>query len=140
MSYPYWPSDLPRYPLDDGFQYEPGSGILRTSMSAGYPKVRRRYTATVDKYSLTYLMDYGQYELFEIFVNNSPDADEPGILSGAVSFYLLNPIWKPGVGEIEEQRPHILVRLHVPSDGSPYTVAPQDSTDWIVNFTVERLP
>jgi hypothetical protein len=137
-----WPETLPRYVDREGFQYTPNSGIIRTDMDAGIPKVRRRFTAVTKDYQVSMSMSQSQFETFEMFFENPPDhISLPGIMFGSVRFYFPNPIWSAGIGETEDDRPNIVCRLKIETGGNPYSVSPDgDTVDWKIRFVMEVLP
>lgn len=127
-----WPSTLPQRPIKNGFSASPQSGVVETEMDAGLPKVRRRFTATYTDYTLTYIMSYEQFEIFEQFYNNSPiHATLPGVQGGVWRFDLPNP-YSESADDIE---------VRFVANNPPYNSVPDgDSTDFAVSFTVRRLP
>lgn len=132
MSSIYWPVELPQHPNRQGFQYAPQSGVIETDMDAGFPKIRRRFTATYADYRLSFTMTPQQVAVFEQFYRNSPDSLVfTGIGGGVWAFNLPDPF---GTGSDT-----IIVRM-VAMD-PPYSVTPEGETsDFIVSFTVRRLP
>lgn len=137
-----WPVELPQHVDRDSFQYTPQSGMIRTSMEAGLKKVRRRYTGTVKTYNVGMTMKHSQLELFESFFYNYPGHPTvPGVAGGVDFFEFPMPMWSASEGETEADRPKILVRFVIETDGMPYSVIPDgDTRDWKVSFTIERLP
>jgi hypothetical protein len=137
-----WPASLPYHVLRDQFQYSPGSGIIRDTVDAGYPIIRRRYTGTVDTYSVSILMTYDEFTTFEAFFRNSPDhLTVPGIYSGSVQLNFPEPLWSPGAGETEDDRPSSAFRWISEKGKEPYSVKPDgDSNDLVVSFKLEKLP
>lgn len=53
---PTWPAGLPQTPLQQ-YEEEPPKNLIRTEMDAGPAKVRKRFTAGVRVYRVTYLLD-----------------------------------------------------------------------------------
>lgn len=127
-----WPESLPQRPVRDGFSATPQSGVVETEMDAGLPKVRRRFTATYTDYSLTYIMTYAQFEIFEQFYNNSPTHETlPGVQGGVWRFYIPNP-YSESADDLE---------VRFVAQNPPYRAMPDgDSTEWAVSFRVRRLP
>ena len=119
-----WPTTLPQHTLQDSFQYNPTSGVIRTDMEAGYPKIRRRFTATVTSYDITMVMTTAQVVIFETFFRDS-------LKYGTVRVNFPNPL-DPNL---------TLAEFRWVSEGSPYQIMPRESTiDWTVSFRLERLP
>lgn len=111
------------------------SGIIRTNMDAGYPKIRRRFTAITSTMSVAFSMTKTQFDAFETWFANSVT----GISYGASKFYFPNPMWIPAGNETENDRPNIVVRFKI--EGQPYTVVPDGETrDLIISFSIERMP
>lgn len=133
-----WPSSLPKHVLRDGFGYNPQSGVLRTDMDAGFPKVRRRFTAVVKQYQVTMVMTYQQFKRFEDFYFNSPTHpnEESRGVAETLRFNFPNPIWGMDTGETENDRPTIEVRFSGPFQASP----DGDTRDWRITFPIEKLP
>jgi len=135
-----WPSELPQQVLQDGFSDTPGNGVIRSDTDTGYPFIRRRFTATVDTYNIAMAMTFDQYLIFRNFVKNTPNHPTlPGIAGGSVRINFPDPVWIPGDGETEDDRPLIEVRLV--TDSSPYTATPLgQSTEMRVTFKLEKTP
>lgn len=55
-----WPSTLPTYPLYDGFEERVPLNTIRTEMEYGPPKVRRRSTAGIRTFALTFALTKSQ--------------------------------------------------------------------------------
>jgi len=51
-----WPPTLPQLPLEESYQERPGEQTLRTEMTSGPSKTRRRFTADIRKFQMTFLM------------------------------------------------------------------------------------
>jgi hypothetical protein len=49
-----WPVTLPAYPLIDGYEEQAPKITLRSTVDAGPPKVRRRFTAGISKITCKY--------------------------------------------------------------------------------------
>lgn len=129
-----WPESLPQRPNRQGFQYAPQSGVIETDMDAGFPKIRRRFTATYADFTLTFTMTPAQVNTFEAFYRNSPDSMTlSGIGGGVWTFNIINPFGEPGSTDTITVR---MVGTH-----TPYTIVPDgDTTDFNVSFSVRRLP
>ena len=156
MSRPVWPSTvdaytntplLPNHVLQRAFRFTQSSGIVRTEMDAGYPKIRKRFTATLKTFPVTFTLTYEQYIVFEEFFM-LPQSGSPlegfkfgGIDQGSVVFDFPQPIWSPGDGETEDDRPLIPVRMVSSQGGDIYSLAPDgDSIEWILSFNLEQIP
>lgn len=137
-----WPAELPQNVRREGFSGSSSSAILRTGMDAGYPLIRRRYTANTRVWNIAMTMTPEEFEYFENFFNNNPTHPTlPGIWQGSVLINFPNPIWKPGVSQTEDDRPKVVCRFVIPTGGQSYTYTPDGTTsDWIVSFQLERLP
>ncbi|MFV0626599.1 MAG: hypothetical protein ACK5N8_04550 [Alphaproteobacteria bacterium] len=59
-----FPTHLP-YPTVEGYLIRPDEAIVRTDMEAGPARQRRRYTQTPSKISVKWVMNRGQFSLFE---------------------------------------------------------------------------
>lgn len=116
-----WPPSLPQTPLQDGFKEEFENNIITTQMDQGPAKVRRRFTAGVQKYDVTFLMSSSQLSTFETFFNDT-------ISQGATSFTF--PIPRTGVNDT--------FRLDMTK--GPPQIAPLSGGQYRVSFSMERLP
>lgn len=136
-----WPTTLPHNVLKSQFSYKKGSGMMRDTVDAGYPLIRRRYTATVDTYSISIVMTSAELEVFESFFVNSPGHSTlPGIFYGSVRLSFPEPLWAPGVGEDEDDRPYHQFRWVTDTGSQSYTVAPEgESQDVVVSFQLEKI-
>lgn len=137
-----WPASLPQKVLKDGFSYTTQSAIIRSETDAGYPLIRRRFTAVTKTMSITMVFTPEEFEIFETFFTNSQSNPTlPGVSHGAVRVNFPDQMWFPGVGETEEDRPKKESRFVAESGGNPYNVVPDGETrDWRVTFTLEVLP
>lgn len=133
---------VPKIFLQNSFSYQPSSGIIRNTMDAGYPFVRRRFTGTVKTYAMGYSFTYPQFVTFESFFYNAPASIVlPGILQGSVAFYFPQPVWAPSAGQTEADRPVVLARWVVDESSAPYSVSPDGNTsNLLVSFNIEILP
>ena len=141
--YPVWSdANLPKNILSDGFGYSPSSGVIRSESDAGYPKIRRRFTAVTKQYTVSFSFTMEQFDNFESFFNNPPThVTIQGISMGSLPFYFPQPIWYPGVGETEDDRPETRLYRMVHSVGSPpYNVSQESASSVTVSFTLEELP
>jgi len=59
-----WPERLP-LPSIEGYGISPGEAILRTEMEAGPARQRRRFTQVPSRITVRWIMDRGQFALFE---------------------------------------------------------------------------
>ena len=78
-----WPNDLPA-PLVDDYNEERQNQVLRTEMDAGPPQTRRRFTASIDKFSVSWVMTESQVSTLETFFEDT-------IGGGALSFDWTHP-------------------------------------------------
>lgn len=67
MANPVWPVTLPQLLRDEGFSEQPPDLSIRTSMSAGPAKVRRRQTATVRPFQARLTLTKAQVETLDVF-------------------------------------------------------------------------
>lgn len=81
---PTWPSTLPQLPLSDSYSESPQSQVLRSSMDAGPPKTRRRFTAATRAIPMSFTLTNAQVEIFETWF----DADIQG---GSLPFDMIQP-------------------------------------------------
>lgn len=65
-----WPSDLPQdwFLQDNGPDYKPVDNTIRTSVTAGPAKLRRRFTAAPENLVLTGHLDETELQLLKDFV------------------------------------------------------------------------
>lgn len=63
---PTWPATLPR-PGPNNYSEAPQSGLLRSDMEMGPPKVRRRFTATATHLDIRVVMTAAQLSTLESF-------------------------------------------------------------------------
>jgi hypothetical protein len=85
MPDPNWPATLPQRPLTEGYVNTFGEGSARTDMDAGPPKVRKRFTATVDKLQMSFLLDATQVATLRAFFATD-------CAYGAVPFVFADPV------------------------------------------------
>lgn len=62
-----WPSTLPERPLAAQYGETPQNGAIRSDMDAGPGKVRRRFTATVERFTCGYTLTDAQTETLMVF-------------------------------------------------------------------------
>ena len=80
-----WPSTLQQYLDGDSFTYSIGNTLTTTEMDIGTPKVRRRFTKSVDNYAVTIRADSTQLNTFLNFYNST-------LAGGSLPFEFLDPI------------------------------------------------
>ena len=81
---PTWPASLPQKPLQRNYQENFGSTLVSTQMDKGPDKRRRRSTARVDTFQVSFIMDTTQVQTFENFVDND-------LNGGALSYQWEHP-------------------------------------------------
>ena len=119
-----WPSTLPQEFQKPSFNNSPNSGIIRTEMDTGYPKIRLRFTATTENYSGTMILTETQKQAFLTFFRTT-------IRYGSLRFNFPDPY---GGADIE-------ARWVISTNGEPYSLTQDgDTTDWRLSFTLEELP
>ena len=62
-----WPSTLPIYVLENGYQEQLPKNMVETEMESGPPKARRRFTKTFRRFQVTQIYDATQAATFEAF-------------------------------------------------------------------------
>lgn len=67
MAGPNWPGTLPQSIEESGYSESLGDGLLRSKMDVGPAKVRRRFTATVEKVKGTMTMSSTQWTALRTF-------------------------------------------------------------------------
>lgn len=72
-----WPAQLPN-PTISGYGLSPTEAILRTEMTSGPARQRRRYTQTPTTISVRWIMRDDQFSIFEAWYRNQDYADEGG--------------------------------------------------------------
>lgn len=115
-----WPSTLPSAPLYEGYAESAPNTTLRSSMSTGPAKVRRKSSAIPWTFTVPMHMDDSQVSEFETFVYET-------LYGGSLRF------------EFEHPRKNSTVELRILGNESLFQVAPHGS-DWLVTFTVEVMP
>ena len=120
-----WPSDLPQYFEADSYSYEPGSGVIRTAMDAGPPKVRRRFTAVYNIHRGAMVMSRTQFTTyFQPFIDVT-------IGGGALAFDFPNPI--------DDGETTIEARFLFATGQPPYIATPFSAENLMVSFALEEL-
>jgi len=71
MPNPTWPATLPAPVADTTAAYGAPGNVLESSMDAGGPKVRRRYTGAEIPFSCTLKLTQAQYATLEDFYYNT---------------------------------------------------------------------
>lgn len=83
MSYPVWPSDLPR-PERSSFQLQPQEARRKRGFEAGPPGYRRRFSAVGRMVTLSVILSAHQRALFDQFYSDDCAA-------GAALFWMPDP-------------------------------------------------
>lgn len=118
-----WPTSLPQAFQKSDFQDTPQSGVIRTDMSSGYPKIRRRFTAVTRTYTGTMILTETQRQTFETFFNTT-------LLVGSDIVNFPDPY-----------NTSSLVAMRWVPNSPPYTIQQDGETlDWRLSFAIERLP
>lgn len=84
MGVPF-PSTLQQFINQQGFSLSKGPTVIRSSPDTGPVKMRRRFTRSVDRMSVTLYLDLDQFNTFETFYNTTTNA-------GVTPFDLDHPI------------------------------------------------
>lgn len=65
-----WPAELPQdwYLADNGPDYKPVDNTIRTSVTSGPAKLRRRFTTSIENLTLTGQLDHHEVETLKNFV------------------------------------------------------------------------
>ena len=127
-----WPESLPQRPNRQGFQVAPQSGVIESDMDAGFPKIRRRFTATYTDYTVSYTMTPTQVRTFKSFYKNSPDNTTlAGIGGGVYTFNIPDPL-----GENAD-----IITVRIVANSPPFSIVPEgDTSDFVVSFSIRELP
>lgn len=120
-----WPITLPQNISGGDINFSPLSNVVRTEMSTGYAKVRKKYTGNYKRYNVAFEIDLAQYYIFKDFFES--------ILGyGILSFNLPDPL---------KINPTIECRIIASPNNRPYTIVPLDeSDDLVLSFIIEQLP
>nr|BDD44768.1 hypothetical protein 1 [bacterium] len=122
---PSWPGTLPDSFEHDSYRFIKGSGVIRTSMDTGPPKIRRRFTATYDRHGGVMVMTKTLYEGdFLTFF-------ETTIAHGSLTFTFPDPFDLPS-GTITAR--------WVIEGGVAFEVIEFSPSDVQVAFAIEELP
>ena len=62
-----WPATLPQAPLVNGYQESIPDTSIRTKMDQGAAKTRKRTTAGIREFQMSFVMTAAQVEIFETF-------------------------------------------------------------------------
>lgn len=62
-----WPGTLPTAPEGTGYQEQPPNTSIRSTVDAGPPKVRQRFTAGVRPFTMTWLLSKAQVDQLDVF-------------------------------------------------------------------------
>lgn len=81
---PVWPTTLPDYVLENGYQEQFPKNTVETDMESGPIKIRRRFTKVFRKFQVAMVMTASQASTFEIFYYTTCG-------SGSVSFDWVHP-------------------------------------------------
>jgi hypothetical protein len=87
---PSWPSTLPDYVLQEGYSETTEPNTLRTEMSQGPAKVRRRFTAFTRNINCQIHLTAAQYEILDGFFHTD-------LKSGSLTFDWVHPITQASV-------------------------------------------
>ena len=80
-----WPAGLPQRPLVDGYSNSFGDGAKRSDMDSGPPKVRKRFTATVEPLRLVFRLTRTQVAILRSFFTTDCQY-------GAIPFSFVEPV------------------------------------------------
>lgn len=67
MPNPTWPTTLPQYVLESGYQETTQDQTTETQMEAGPAKIRRRFTKSLKKFQVSMFLTSAQATTFETF-------------------------------------------------------------------------
>jgi hypothetical protein len=113
-----WPGTLPAKPLDEGYSEDVPNTLVRTEMDAGPAKVRRRFTAGVRKFNVSFILTTAQIATLDTFFVTDTNA-------GADQF-----TWDHPRTEVTGSFRFI----------SPPKYSSAGGTHWKVSFQLEKLP
>lgn len=119
-----WPNNLPQFVSEDGYSRNPLSNVVRTSVSFGPAKTRRRTTKKIENLGFNIVMSKAQLDIFENFFDNT-------LGFGALSFNFPDP---ENLGSTIEIR-------FVTDQGAGYSITPESGGVgfFIVGFQTEIL-
>lgn len=119
-----WPPTLPKVFEQNSFGETPQTALIRTNMSTGPAKVRRRFTAVSRYWSGTMIMTNAELTAFKTFFETS-------LVYGSLSVDFPNQ-YDAGATTVEAR---------FLDEGEPYSISPDGGTlDWQVSFRMEVLP
>lgn len=118
MSNPSWPGSLPQYVLEQGYSEKLNDQAVESSVDAGPPKVRRRFTKQVRTFAMTVRLSPSQKETFEGFWQDT-------LLGGTIPFDWVHPL----------TRSITTFRFRQPAP----QMASIGGTDTMVSFTLETV-
>ena len=105
MTNAVWPVSLPQRPLAQGLQERVPDTLIRTSMEAGPPKVRRRYTAGIRLFEMQLRLAASQVDTLDAFFEETlaggslPFDWEHPRTGAAVAFRFVEPpAYSPAAG------------------------------------------
>jgi hypothetical protein len=90
MANPNWPSSLPQYVQESGYEETPPSNRIETSMDAGPAKIRGLSTVKNYTFSITLLLTRAQYTAFKTFYDTTTK-------EGKVPFNWVHPVTRESV-------------------------------------------
>jgi hypothetical protein len=105
-----WPITLQQLANQSGFNYEIGNTVIRSENDIGAPKVRRRFTKSVDKMSVTINCTRTQWNTLYNFFDVT-------LAGGTLPFEFTNPM----TNTVEEFR-FIQPPIARPISGADFTV------------------
>lgn len=118
-----WPATLPQEPKLAGHSEQPPNLVLRTEMSVGPAKARRRTTAGVRNFSMSIVMTRAQCALLDEFFLDSAQG-------GALAFQWTHP----RTGNL------IDYRFVSPPTYTPLGPRSSAAAKWTASFQLEALP
>lgn len=83
MSYPVWPSDLPR-PERSSYQLQPQDARRKRGFESGPPGYRRRFSAVAQMVTLSLVLSFRQRAVFDAFYSDA-------CAQGASLFWMPDP-------------------------------------------------
>jgi hypothetical protein len=82
-----WPSTLPEYVLEQGFSEAEPDQLMITSMEAGRPKTRRRYTTNNELFTAALAMTAAQRQIFQDWFRDD-------LRGGSLPFTWVHPLYR----------------------------------------------
>lgn len=79
-----WPLTLPQYLDQDGYSEKPPKIMIRTSMDAGIPKRRRRFSSGVRPLTAQLLLTFDETQILDDFFMNT-------LAGGSMTFDWVHP-------------------------------------------------